>query len=167
MSSSRTSGFSLIELVVVMVLLTILIALVAPRLTGFFHGRRLDSEARRLWALTRYAREEAITAAVPIRLWLEPGAHRYGTAAVAGYGFGVTPRTFEFDAEIEVSVEPEPSKTATAADTLEFTWWPDGTLADGAADALVLHARNQPTDAWRLTRNATLSSFTLAREATP
>ena len=41
-------GFTLIELILVMALLTVVISLTAPRLSRFFHGRTLDSEARRL-----------------------------------------------------------------------------------------------------------------------
>ena len=166
MSQRQTTPFSLIELVVVMLLLATLMAIVAPRLTGFFRGRRLDADARRLWALTRYAREEAITRAVPVRVWVTPGEHRYGVEAVPGYGYTVEARTFDLDAEIAISVEPTPAPTA-AADPVRLTWWPDGALADGAADALVLQDRTHPEDAWRLARNVALSTFTLERGGTP
>jgi type II secretion system protein H len=162
----RTTPFTLIELVVVMLLLTTLIAIIAPRLTGFFRGRRLDADARRLWALTRYAREEAITRAIPVRVWFSPEEHRYGVDAVPGYGYTVDARTYELDRAIVLTVEPLPVGT-TAADTVMLTWWPDGTLADGAADALVLQDGDNSTDAWRLMRNPRLSTFTLERGGGP
>ena len=166
MKQRRTSGFSLIELIVVMLLLTTLMAIVAPRLTAFFHGRRLDGEARRLWALTRYAREEAITGAVPVKIWLTPDTGSYGLEAVPGYGTTVAPLTYELDEAITVTVEPKPAPAA-ANDDITLTWWADGTLAEEGATALVLHDRSKPAEAWRLTRNPMLSQFTLTREETP
>src|SRR5436190_5276257 len=49
----RRSGFTLIELIVVMTLLVAVISIALPSLGGFFRGRTLDSEARRLLSLTR------------------------------------------------------------------------------------------------------------------
>src|SRR2546426_11590252 len=46
-------GFTLIELILVMTVLTIAVSITAPALANFFRGRSLDSEARRLLALTR------------------------------------------------------------------------------------------------------------------
>src|SRR5207253_10956500 len=47
---SLRSGFTLIELILVMTILTIAVSLTAPALANFFRGRTLDSEARRLLA---------------------------------------------------------------------------------------------------------------------
>ena len=52
-------GFTLIELVVVMTLLVTVIALASPSLAGFFRGRALDAEARRMMSLTRLGQSRA------------------------------------------------------------------------------------------------------------
>lgn len=164
MSGRRTQSFSLLELIVVMVLLTVMMAIVAPRLTGFFHGQRLDGEARRLWALTRYARDEAILQALPMRVWLTPDEHRYGVETVPGYGYTATSRSYDLDLDVMVAAEPKPT---TDTGTLTLTYWPDGSLADGSFATLVLQARSNPADAWRLTRDTALATFSLTREAPP
>src|SRR5689334_15919462 len=50
---SHAPGFTLIELILVMAILTVAVSITAPALSNFFHGRTLDSEARRMLALTR------------------------------------------------------------------------------------------------------------------
>ena len=64
-------AFTLIELVVVMVLLGIAAALVAPHMASFFRGRVLNSEARRLLALTHYGQSRAVAEGVPVLLWID------------------------------------------------------------------------------------------------
>src|SRR5437016_3625622 len=49
----RTRAFTLIELILVMVMMLAILSVVAPSLSKFFKGRNLDSEARRMVALTR------------------------------------------------------------------------------------------------------------------
>lgn len=79
--ASRPSGFTLIELILVMAILAAVMAVSAPSLGRFFRGRNLDSEAYRLLALTRYAQERAVTEGVPMILWFDRDARRYGLMA--------------------------------------------------------------------------------------
>ncbi len=72
------SAFTLIELILVMVIITVAVSLAAPRLSAFFRGRALDSEARRMLALTRYAQDRAASEGVPIRMWFDPQNREYG-----------------------------------------------------------------------------------------
>lgn len=95
-SARAVSGFTMIELILVMFLLTAVIAFAAPRLAAFFRGRALDSEARRLLALTRYAQDRAASEGIPIRMWFD---NRTGT-----YG-----------------VEPDPTFVESSTGNLEFT----------------------------------------------
>src|ERR1017187_2956921 len=74
-------GFTLIELILVMALLTIVISLTAPRLSRFFHGRTLDSEARRLLALTRSGQSRAVSEGIPMDLWVDAGQGTFGLEA--------------------------------------------------------------------------------------
>ena len=59
-----------------MALLTIVISLTAPSLSRFFHGRTLDSEARRLLALTRSGQSRAVSEGMPMDLWVDADARR-------------------------------------------------------------------------------------------
>jgi type II secretion system protein H len=82
------SGFTLIELILVMALLTIVISLTAPRLSRFFHGRTLDSEARRLLALTRSGQSRAVAEGLPMDLWIDAEEGTFGLEAEPSYETG-------------------------------------------------------------------------------
>lgn len=164
MIRSRTPAFSLLELIVVMVLLTTAMALLTPSVSGFFRGRRLDDEARRLWALTRYAQELAVLRGVPVAVWVDPRDGRYGLESEPGYGYSVPPLSYELGTGIEVAALGEGSTVAAADGGLRLVWWPDGTLADGSVEALEVSCRQRPGDSWRLGRDLPLSTYSLARE---
>ena len=78
-------GFTLIELILVMALLTIVISLTAPKLSRFFHGRTLDSEARRLLALTRSGQSRAVSEGLPMDLWVDAEQGTFGLEAEPSY----------------------------------------------------------------------------------
>lgn len=75
---SRQQGFTLIEMILVMALLVVAVSMVSPRLSGFIRGRALESEARRVLALTHAARSRAISESMPVLLWLDATVGRYG-----------------------------------------------------------------------------------------
>lgn len=72
------TGFTLLELILVLALLAIAVAIVTPRLSGFASGRAFDSETRRLLALTHAARSRAIAEGRPIVLWINSTSGTYG-----------------------------------------------------------------------------------------
>lgn len=84
-SKTASRAFTLIELIVVMLLLVAVISMAAPRLAGFFRGRSLDSEARRLLALTREGQSRAVTQGIPMLLWLDVANRSYGLEEEPGY----------------------------------------------------------------------------------
>ena len=86
----RQQGFTLIELMLVLILLTIVISLVTPTLQSFFGGRDLDSEIRRFVSLTHYAQDRAVSEGVPMFLWVDPKAGAYGLQQETGYTDGDT-----------------------------------------------------------------------------
>lgn len=149
-----------------MLVLIIGTAISVPNLAGFARGRRLTDDARRLWALTRYARELALTQAVPIAVWVDADTQRYGLDAVPGYGHSVAPLVYALGADLEVLVDADSARRleADAGTMPRLVWWPDGSLADGANPVWILRDRRHPAIAWRLVRQAPLSTFTLTRE---
>ncbi|MFI5357949.1 MAG: GspH/FimT family pseudopilin [Opitutales bacterium] len=78
-------AFTLIELMLVMALLAIVTALVAPSMLSFFHGRALNEEAERLLTLTQYARSRAIAEGVPVVLWIDSAKSAYGQNIQTGF----------------------------------------------------------------------------------
>src|SRR5438128_11617175 len=67
-SNKQQAAFTLIELILVMALLMIVLAVSAPSLQGFFKGRNLDSEARRILGLTKYGQSRAVSEGIPMLL---------------------------------------------------------------------------------------------------
>ena len=82
---ARCRAMTLIELIMVLALLSMVAALAAPSLAPFFRGRGLQEEGRRMLALTRYARSEAVSQCVPMELWIDSMTGEYGLNAQAGY----------------------------------------------------------------------------------
>ncbi|HEY8666264.1 MAG TPA: GspH/FimT family pseudopilin [Tepidisphaeraceae bacterium] len=68
------AGFTLLELVLVLAILTIVVALVAPSFRGFTAGRRADDTATLIVSLANYARTQAVTEGRTYRLNFDPAA---------------------------------------------------------------------------------------------
>src|SRR5262249_50778526 len=82
---NTSPAFTLIELVLVMAVVVIAIAITAPKLANFFRGRTLDSEARRLLALTHAGQSRAVSEGIPMRLWVDAEQRTYGLEEEAGW----------------------------------------------------------------------------------
>jgi type II secretion system protein H len=66
--SGRIGGFTLLELIVVMLIMATVLALAGPSLRGFFGSRQLQDTAAHVLALTQYARSQAISEGIIYRL---------------------------------------------------------------------------------------------------
>jgi type II secretion system protein H len=116
-ASAVQKGFTLIELILVMVLLAVVIAISAPSLSRFFRSRSLDSEARRFMALTRHAQSRAVSEGVPMVLWLEPKQRAYGLNADKTFVVD-DPQAEQFAVDDKLEVEVRLSSDAQAAGQL-------------------------------------------------
>jgi len=72
----RDKGFSLIELIVVMVLLSLTGALVVPSLSRFSKGVELKGAVKRVAAILRFSRSEAVNQGRFIRFSSMPNCGR-------------------------------------------------------------------------------------------
>ena len=134
------SGFTLLELVMVMMLLCVVAAMAVPALRGFGQGRRLGSCAAQLVSLAQYARTQAITRGVPYRMHVDPDTATYWLTAERDDGVFDTPgdefgRVFEAPEGIAIDwlgpsppdagrfpyVEFLPTGRTSAAATLRLT----------------------------------------------
>ncbi len=59
--AEKSSGFSLLELIAVLVILGLASALAAPRIQGFMEEVRIRTAARKMATLLRYARNQALS----------------------------------------------------------------------------------------------------------
>src|SRR5688572_31524573 len=76
----RASGFSLLEVLVVMVLIATLSVLAAAAVTGGFAGMRLRSDAKEIAAQLRYTRAQAIATGRAQRFVIDPERHAWSAA---------------------------------------------------------------------------------------
>ncbi|HEY5912531.1 MAG TPA: GspH/FimT family pseudopilin [Verrucomicrobiae bacterium] len=103
-SLSQTRAFTLIELILVMSILTIAVSVTAPALANFFRGRTLDSEARRLLALTRQGQSRAVSEGIPMELWVDSQRRTFGLEAEPSYE-PIDEKAVEFTWESDIQLE--------------------------------------------------------------
>ncbi len=91
----KQEGFTLLELIMVMVLLTGVMAVVAPSLSGFFRSAALDEEGRRLVSVIEMTRREAIASGFPTQVWFDTDRGLYGMRELQGVQADVLPAVDE------------------------------------------------------------------------
>jgi len=97
-------GFTLIELILVMTILTIVVSITAPALANFFRGRSLDSEARRLLALTHQGQSRAVSEGLPMELWVDAARSKFGLVAEPSFEPQDT-KAVDFDIDPGIKIE--------------------------------------------------------------
>jgi prepilin-type N-terminal cleavage/methylation domain-containing protein len=102
--SRFTHAFTLIELILVMALLTIAVSVTAPALSKFFRGRTLDSEARRLLAVTRMGQNRAVAEGVPMDLWIDKDQGKFGLEMEPSYEKN-DPKGVDYDLDPSLQIE--------------------------------------------------------------
>jgi prepilin-type N-terminal cleavage/methylation domain-containing protein len=81
-----SAGFTLLELVMVMMLLCVVAAMAVPSFGGFGRGRRVGACAAQLVTLAQYARTQAVTRAETYRLNVDPAGGTYWLTVDRGGG---------------------------------------------------------------------------------
>lgn len=105
------SAFTLIELIMVMTLLVVVVSVAAPSLAGFFRGRAVEAEARRMLSLTRLGQSRAAAEGVPMILWVDMTERRYGLEEEPSYNDN-DPRAVEHTLDATVTVQIGANETA-------------------------------------------------------
>src|ERR1700744_5175693 len=80
-------GFTLLELVLVMVIIVIALSIVAPKLTGFSRGRQLHDAADQFLSMTRLARSQAATNGTVYRITIDAQNGSYQLTRQDGQNF--------------------------------------------------------------------------------
>ncbi len=127
------SGFSLLELILVMLIICTVLALAAPSLRGFSQARQTSDAAAQLLAFTQLARTLAASDGVPYRLNFEPDDCYYWLTAQKQGAFErlATEYGRDFALPDGASVELLSDGGPTGADYLQF-------MPDGTHDALTV-----------------------------
>ncbi|WP_428937146.1 pilus assembly FimT family protein [Fontivita pretiosa] len=146
--SARLGGFTLLELVLVLVIIATVMAMAAPSLRGFSRGARQRDTAEELLAMTRWARTYATTQGVVCRLNIDTAAGRFwlseqqpgsGQFTQIGSSFG---RVYTAPAGVQIEVLPprdallpgrqdaaamqQTQRIVTAGSTVAIDFYPTG-----------------------------------------
>lgn len=128
---NKNKGFTLLELILVMLILSTVLAMAAPSLRGFFTSRKIHDTAAQILALTQLARSQAISEGIIYRLnfdtrertyWLT--AQQSGAYKIPQTGFG---RKYELPKDMVLELEDVVQEEKDVF--LSFT--PQGTVTPG------------------------------------
>lgn len=137
-----------------MCLLAVIFSMVMPQMKGFFHGRKLEYEAQRFLALTRYAQSRAVSEGVPMIVWMDPQAHSYGVEAQNGYGLNETKQQ-QFGMDDSLQMQPQTSTglltqsnlwtqvRKTAVTRPEIRCLPDGSISESSPNRILISQSKQ------------------------
>jgi len=102
----RITGFTLIELILVLALLVIVTSIAAPAMARFVRGRALDSEARRLAALMHAGQSRAVSEGAPMMLWIDEKGGAYGLEAeTSGENGDTKAENLSIDSTLQIAVQ--------------------------------------------------------------
>ena len=158
-----TPAFTLIELILVMAILTFAVSVTAPTLSHFFRGRTLDSEARRLLALTHIGQSRAVSEGIPMDLWMDEKQGSFGLQMEPSYEKEDSKMVeFDVDSGLQIVVVHEiapvvsttlsrnrPASTASVPRVMlaraglpTIRFLPDGSISDGSPQKVRLTGRD-------------------------
>jgi general secretion pathway protein H len=146
-ASGRAPGFTLLEVLVVLVIIAMATTLAAMVLSGGLDGMRLRSSSKEIAAQLRYTRTQAIATGMPQRFTIDPRGHRW---RAAGNRHGRIPPSLGVDFIGAREVQPR----AGEGGILVF---PDGASTGGRVRLSVKRA------AWRIDVSWLTGEVTLAR----
>ncbi len=148
-------AFTLIELILVMTLLMVVVGISLPSLKNFFHGRTIDSEARRFESLTRYGGSRAVSEGMPMLLWIDAHRKMYGLRLQPGY-LDDDPKAVQYSLDEKLEMDTRlPSQTTLTSRWKPFVpgignvpmirFMPDGSIAESSPDRIFFKQDNGET----------------------
>lgn len=122
------AGFTLLELILVMLILSTVLAMAAPSLRGFFGSRQSQDAAAQILALTQFARSQAISEGVVYRLNFDTKDRVYWLTAWKSGSFQELQTEFGqvFTLPRDMIMELEDAEKEDGEPYVEFT--PQGTV---------------------------------------
>jgi general secretion pathway protein H len=121
MMRRRSSGFTLLEVLLVMLLIATMSVLAAAAVTGGFSGMRLRADAKEIAAQLRFTRAQAISTGREQRFVIDPAAHAW---AAPENRKGTVPEQFGITFTGAREVQPQQGQGA-------ILFFPDGASTGG------------------------------------
>ena len=129
----RSHGFSLIELIVVLVIVSLLTALATPSLTKTLQRMELKTAAKKISAILRYCRSESVNKNQITLASFDTEAHLLSIlSAELGEEKSTLERSYPIPQEVEVG-KIEVGKTLIETSHPSFEFYPNGGSNGGSA----------------------------------
>jgi prepilin-type N-terminal cleavage/methylation domain-containing protein len=126
-------AFTLLELVLVLVIITIVVGMASPQLRFFVHGQGVGDTATQIVALTRWARSQAITESTQYRLNINSNDGTFWVTTRDAAGFHPVAsslgRVFHVPQGVRLDADLTADQGAQYA-----TFYPDGRTDPGTVD---------------------------------
>ncbi|MFI4859634.1 MAG: prepilin-type N-terminal cleavage/methylation domain-containing protein [Phycisphaerales bacterium JB063] len=140
-------GFTLIELILVLIIIGALLAVVAPSLRGLRSSTRLSDTAEQLLSMIHLASNRAATEGRPYRLVIDETEHLCWIEAQTAGGFERPQSSYGKKIELNPQLVIETDSALGSLDLMTLQVNPDGTgeqlqlfVRDQADEALVIYA---------------------------
>lgn len=132
---SSMRGFTIIELMIILILLSIVMGIAIPNLTRLIRNHQIETQAQTLQSLLQFARTEAVVRRTSVTL------SNNGNDWTVALG-GQTLRTEKFD--------PEQATIASTVSPTNITFLFNGSAAPGAASTFIICHDDNPIFAYQL-----------------
>src|SRR4051812_14125592 len=154
----RRAGFTLIELVLVLAILAMMAAFIAPALARSSRQRALDQEALRFLAVIDYGRNEAVSQGVAMAVYIDTASQSFGMEPAS--------ETSGLDVHKEFKLHPdlhfervEGGSSKKSGRVLTFT--PEGVMETGSFDSATI--ADKTGSAVRITRDSNSWGYEIAK----
>ena len=136
--SSGARGFTLMELLVVLVIASLAISLVGPAFQRILPGITLEAESRKLVALLRHARSQAILSGAPVAISQD--------AESGGLRLSYREQAYALPERISLELEPGPGVGEPTLGAAQILFYPRGDSSGGRLSLTLEQGRSEVID---------------------
>jgi general secretion pathway protein H len=132
---ARARGFTLMELLVVLVIASLAISMVGPAFQRLLPGLTLEAESRKLAGLLRHARSQAILSGAPVALSQD--------AESGGLLLSYREQPYVLPEHFSLTLEPGPGATEAAVGVTQILFYPRGDSSGGSLSLALDDGRSE------------------------
>jgi general secretion pathway protein H len=124
-AGNKPGGFTLLELLVVLVIASLAISLVGPAFQRLLPGLQLEAEGRKLVAMLRHARSQAILSGAPVAVSQD---------ADGGLRLSYRSQAYSLPTHLSLTLAAGPGQTEALAGAPQILFYPRGDSSGGSLE---------------------------------